>query len=92
MVVATEQYIPERVAVSLDRGRLYNVYIRLQHLYVLAMDQYRVVSSPPLNLYNLLIDVSYSLEVLTLSTAIPVSDVELSQLMGLLGLHGGIKE
>ena len=77
---------------SLDRGRLYNVHIRLQHLYVLAMDQYRVVSSPPLNLYNLLIDVSYSLEVLTFSTAIPVSDVEQSQLMGLLGLHGGNKE
>ncbi len=56
------------------------------------MDQYRVVSSPPLNLYNLLIHVSYSLEVLTLSTALPVSDVELSQLMGLLGLHGGNKE
>ena len=52
------------------------------------MDQYRVVSSPPLNLYNLLIDVSYSLEVLTLSTALPVSDMELSQLVGLLGLHG----
>ncbi len=65
---------------------------RLQHLYVLAMDQYRVVSRPPLNLYNLLIDVSYSLEVLTLSTTFPVSDVELSQLMGLLGLHGGNKE
>ncbi len=29
------------------------------------MDQYRVVSSPPLNLYNLLIDVSYSFEVIT---------------------------
>ncbi len=56
------------------------------------MDQYRVVASPPLNLYNLLIDVSYSLEVLTLSTAPPVSDVELSQLVGLLGLHGGNKE
>ncbi len=56
------------------------------------MDQHRVVSSPPLNLYNLLIDISYSLEVLTLSTAIPVSDVELSQLMSLLGLHGGNKE
>ncbi len=56
------------------------------------MDQHRVVSSPPLNLYNLLIDVSYSLEVLTLSTAIPVSDVELDHLMGLLGLHGGNKE
>ena len=56
------------------------------------MDQYRVVSSPPLNFYNLLIDVSYSLEVLTLSTAIPVSDVELDHLMGLLGLHGGKKE
>ncbi len=56
------------------------------------MDQYRVVSSPPLNLYNLLIDVSYSLEVLTLSTALPVSDVKLSQLVGLLGLHGGNKE
>ena len=61
-------------------------------MYVLAMDKYRVVSSPPLNLYNLLIDVSYSFEVLTLSTAIPVSDVELSQLMGLLDLHGGNKE
>ena len=68
------------------------MYSRLQHLYVLAVDQHRVVSSPPLNLYNLLIHVSYSLEVLTLSTAIPVSDVELSQLMGLLGLHGGNKE
>ncbi len=56
------------------------------------MDQYRLVSSPPLNFYNLLIDVSYSLEVFTLSTALPVSDVELSQLMGLLGLHGGNKE
>ena len=55
------------------------------------MDQYRVVSSPPLNLYNLLIDISYSFEVLTLSTDIPVSDVELSQLMGFLGLHGGNK-
>ncbi len=65
---------------------------RLQHLYVLAVDQHRVVSSPPLNLYNLLIDISYSLEVLTLSTTFPVSDVELSQLMGLLGLYGGNKE
>ncbi len=56
------------------------------------MDQYRLVSRPPLNLYNLLIHVSYSLEVLTLSTAIPVSYVELSQLMGLLCLQGGNKE
>ncbi len=61
-------------------------------MYVLAVDQYRVVSSPSLNLYNLLIDVSYSLEVLTLSTALPVSDVELDHLVGLLGLHGGNKE
>ncbi len=56
------------------------------------MDQYRVVASSSLNLYNLLIDVSYSLEVLTLSTAPPVSDVKLSQLVGLFGLHGGNKE
>ncbi len=56
------------------------------------MDHNRLVSSPPLNLYNLLIHVSYNLEVLTLSTALPVSDVELSQLVGLLGLHGGNKE
>ncbi len=56
------------------------VYYKLQHLYVLGMDQYiyRLVSHPSLNLYNLFIDVSYSLEVLTLSTALPVSDVELS--------------
>ncbi len=56
------------------------------------MDHNRLVSSPPLNLYNLFIHVSYSLEVLTLSTALPVSDVELDHLVGLLGLHGGNKE
>ncbi len=56
------------------------------------MDHNCLVSSPPLNLYNLLIHVNYSFEVLTLSTALPVSDVELDHLVGLLGLHGGNKE
>ncbi len=37
----------------------------LHKKYTPAMDHNRLVSSPPLNLYNLLIDVSYNLEVCT---------------------------
>ncbi len=91
MVVATEQYIPERVAVSLETTQFIR-YIITHNRSSPAVDHNRLVSSPPLNLYNLLIHVSYSLEVLTLSTALPVSDVELDHLVGLLGLHGGNKE
>ncbi len=51
------------------------------------MDHNRLVSSPPLNLYNLLIDVSYNLEVCTCTSRLPIENLDLNYLQSFFCLE-----
>ena len=86
MVVAMAQNIPLRLTVSLHVEIVVTLMYQSQKVPLLAVNQYWVVSSSPLNSGHLLNDISDHLQVGAGAIRRPVGHMELSHLVRLVSL------